>query len=416
MNAQPKLGLRVFLPFAAAYWLSYLLRTTNAVLAPELTRELGLSAADLGLLTSAYFIAFGAFQLPLGLLLDRYGARRVEATLLVFTAAGCGLFAVGRDLWTLVAARALIGLGVSACLMAALKYLFQCFPPLRHASLTGAVMVAGGLGALSSSLPLAWALPHLGWRGVFAGAVLVTLLVIGALLTVPELPPPARHERLGEQLRGLAGIFRRFVFWRIALLSGWVVGGNMALQGLWALPWLMTVNGYSRAVAADHLFILGCATLAGYLAVASFATRLARRGIPPILLFGAGCLLTLAATVLILLDAASTRLLWLLMGLGASTTNLGYSLVAAHFPPAVSGRVSTAVNLLVFIGAFAVQWGFGLLVDGFRADGWTAVSAYRGAFGVLLALQAASFLVFLAGGRKQEPLIHRRGAEAQREP
>ena len=91
------LWLRVFLPFAAGYYLSYLLRTVNAVIAPELTRELALSAADLGLLTSAYLLAFAAFQIPLGLLLDRHGPRRVEAGLLLVAAAGTLLFAFGRS-------------------------------------------------------------------------------------------------------------------------------------------------------------------------------------------------------------------------------------------------------------------------------------------------------------------------------
>ena len=140
---------RVFLPFAAGYYLSYLLRNVNAVIAPELTRDLGVSAADLGLLTSAYLLAFGLVQLPLGLLLDRYGPRRVEAALLLIAASGCALFALGADLGQLAMARALIGLGVSACLMASFKAFSLWFPAERQASLNAAVMAAGGLGALS---------------------------------------------------------------------------------------------------------------------------------------------------------------------------------------------------------------------------------------------------------------------------
>ena len=146
--------VRVFLPFAAGYYLSYLLRTVNAVIAPELTRELTLTAADLGLLTSAYLLAFAAFQIPLGLLLDRYGPRRVEAGLLLVAAAGTLLFAIGRSPFELTVARGLIGLGVSSCLMAAFKGFAQNFPAERQASLTGAIMASGGLGALTASLPL----------------------------------------------------------------------------------------------------------------------------------------------------------------------------------------------------------------------------------------------------------------------
>src|SRR5512137_784805 len=159
--------LRVFLPFASGYYLSYLLRNANAVIAPELVRELGVSSAGLGLLTSAYLLAFGAFQLPLGILLDRLGPRRVEAGLLLVAAAGSAFFALGGTLPELALARAAIGLGVSACLMASFKAFSVWFPPDRLPSLNAAVMMAGGLGALAATTPLSAAVPLLHWRGVF---------------------------------------------------------------------------------------------------------------------------------------------------------------------------------------------------------------------------------------------------------
>lgn len=396
--------LRILLPFAAGYYLSYLLRTVNAVLAPGLTRELNLSAADLGLLTSAYFLSFAAAQLPLGILLDRFGARRVEAGLLLFAAAGSALFALGESLVTLVAGRALIGLGVAACLMAALKCLFESFPVERHASVTGAIMTSGGLGALSASVPLEWLLPLIGWRGVFAASTVFTFVVIAAIWTVPERTAQRSTEPLREQLRSVASIFRQRVFWRFAAQMGVVTGGTMALQGLWAVPWLMEVNGYSRAQAADHLFFMGAAMLAGFLGVAFFSTPLARRGLKPIYLLGGGVALILLTSLAILLDIGSTRVLWLLLGLGASTSNLAYSLLSARFPPQLSGRVSTAMNLLAFVGAFSIQWGFGALVDVLSAADWGTDAAYRASLSMLLTLQTASFAWFLLAGRLPAPM------------
>ncbi|HNO63685.1 MAG TPA: MFS transporter, partial [Thauera aminoaromatica] len=121
--------VRVFVPFALGYYLSYLLRTVNAVISPRLTDELGLSAASLGLLTSAYFLAFGAAQIPVGIALDRFGPRRVEAALLLLAALGSALFAMADSLGALAGARAMVGLGVSACLMAALKGFTLWYPP-----------------------------------------------------------------------------------------------------------------------------------------------------------------------------------------------------------------------------------------------------------------------------------------------
>ena len=200
------LGLRLFLPFAAGYFLSYLLRNVNAVIAPELTRELDVSAADLGLLTSAYLLTFGAFQLPLGVLLDRYGPRRVEAVLLLIAAAGSAWFAVGTSLGELAAARALIGLGVCACLMAAFKAFAVWFPAERLPSLNSAVMVAGGLGALAATTPLAWAVPILGRQDLFLVlAALVVLAAIG-IYSTPEKPASAAGGTLAQQLRELGGV------------------------------------------------------------------------------------------------------------------------------------------------------------------------------------------------------------------
>ena len=184
------LGLRLFLPFAAGYFLSYLLRNVNAVIAPELTRELGLSAADLGLLTAAYLLTFSAFQLPLGILLDRYGPRRVEAVLLLIAAAGSAWFAMGTSLVELTLARAAIGLGVCACLMAAFKAFSVWFPIERLASLNAAVMVAGGLGALTATTPLAWAVPMLGRRGLFLVLAALAVLPRWASTRLLKDPPP----------------------------------------------------------------------------------------------------------------------------------------------------------------------------------------------------------------------------------
>jgi sugar phosphate permease len=178
--------LRIFPAYAAGYFLSYLLRNANAVMAPELTRELGLSSAQLGLLTSAYLLAFGAFQMPLGILLDRYGPRRVDAALLLVSAAGSALFGLGDGLPQLALARAAIGLGASASLMSAFKAFTLWFPVERQTSLNAAVMVMGSLGALSATTPLSMTAPLLGWRGVFLALGGLSLATAVAILATPE--------------------------------------------------------------------------------------------------------------------------------------------------------------------------------------------------------------------------------------
>lgn len=389
------LWLRIFLPFAAGYYFSYFLRNVNAVIAPELTRELGVSAADLGLLTSAYLLAFGAVQLPLGLALDRYGARRVESFLLLIAATGCALFAAGSTLTELALARALIGLGVSACLMASFKAFSQWFGLERQASLNAAIMAAGGLGALTASTPLSWAIPHFGWRAVFVALAVAGLLAAAGIFSTPEKPGSASPEPLRRQLAGLAELLASRAFWRYAPQSMLIIGGFLALQGLWAVPWLMNFSGLSRAAAAHHLLLMGSGMLVGFLGIAFGVAPLTRRGLSPLRLLQGGMGVGLLATLLIVLGVAPGEPLWFIFGLVFSVGNLAYALLQAHFSPALAGRVNTALNLMVFVGAFCIQWGFGAMVDVLQAAGHTTRAAYQTTFGGLLVLQVASWLWFL---------------------
>ena len=145
---------RVYFPFALGYSISYFYRNTNAIIESDLVDELGIGPADLGLLTGAYFFSFAIFQLPLGILLDRYGPRRTEAVLLLFATMGAWIFSKSDSLSGLILGRLLIGLGVSACLMAAFKAYVIWFPSGRLPMINGLQMAAGGLGALVATTPL----------------------------------------------------------------------------------------------------------------------------------------------------------------------------------------------------------------------------------------------------------------------
>jgi MFS family permease len=393
--------LRIFTPFAVGYFLSYLLRNVNAVIAPELTRELALSAADLGLLTSAYLLAFGAFQLPLGVLLDRYGPRKVEAGLLLVAASGCLAFGISGNLAGLAAGRAMIGLGVSACLMASFKAFSLWFPAERQASLNAAVMAAGGMGALAATTPVGWALPLLGWRGVFLAIAVLVVLVAGLIFSTPEKPTGIHHEKLRDQFAALGGILKSRIFWRFVPQTATVTGGFMALTGLWAVPWLMQVDGYTRDQAAFHLLLTSSAMLAGFLSIAAFVVRLKHLGIHPETILKVGLGVGIVTLLLVRLGIGPSHMLWFVLGLVFSVSNLAYALLAGYFPRELSGRVNTALNLGAFVGAFGIQWGIGALVDTLADKGIPTVDAYRWAFGTLVAMQAASYGWFVFGGRRE---------------
>ncbi|TLD46135.1 MAG: putative sulfoacetate transporter SauU [Accumulibacter sp.] len=397
------LWLRLFLPFAGAYFLSYLYRTANAVIGPALADELKLGAGDLGLLTSAYFLTFAAAQLPLGMLLDRYGARRVESALLLVAAAGAATFAVGQSIGELAVGRGLIGIGVSACLMAAFKAFSLSFPVDRQASLTGWIMTSGGLGALAATAPLEAALQLTGWREIFFVLAGLTLIVASWLFaSVPEEKGASPPEALATQWEGVKAVFASAHFWRFAPLGLCLTGGFMAVQSLWSISWLMQVSGYTRARAADHMAGMSVAMLLAYVLIGLLATALARRGIKPVRLLGAGLSLSLVTLALIVSGVGTqSYLLWLAYGSFSSFGTLAYSQAAAGFPLALSGRANTAFNLMVFIGAFGVQWGLGLLIDLLQGHGQSAATAHRNAFLVLFAAQSASLTWFWISGHRR---------------
>ena len=406
MTAHARAAMPAFAPvysaFAAAYLLSYLFRTVNAVISPELTQELGLASSSLGLLTSAYFLAFGLMQVPVGMLLDRYGPRRVEPILLAIAAAGALLFGLAETLPGLTIGRAIIGGGVSACLMAPLKGIAMWYPPERQASLSGWMMVAGALGALAATAPLEYALRFTDWRTIFFVLAAATMLVAGWIAwRVPDMPRPLHADDVRSQFRGVRSVFAHARFWWIAPLAGFGMGTFMAVQGLWAVPWMMEVEGASRATAASYLLAMSVVILAGYLFLGLFATALDRRGVHARHLFAIGFTVNAAALTLITAGLPGSAVWWSLYGLGAAANVLAFAVVNEGFPRELAGRTNTAVNLMMFLGSFATQWGVGVVVDTARSvSGADAAAGLRYAFALLLLLDLATLAWLFRGWKR----------------
>ena len=403
--------LRVFIPFALGYFLSYLYRTVNAVIAPDLVRDIGVDPASLGLLTSAYFLSFAAFQLPLGVLLDRYGPRRVEAALLLFAAAGAFTFARAETLTGLMLGRALIGLGVSACLMAAFKAFTLWLPAERLPLANGVQMISGGIGALAASTPVEFFLRFTDWRGIFL--ILAGLTVTAAIcifLFVPEQRDSCSRERLREQLQGIRQVFTSKTFWSIAPWAVAAQAAYLSIAGLWSGPWLRDIAGYDRMTAANALMGISVAMIAGYFAFGTLAERLARRGIKPMTVAAAGMTCFIVVQGMIVMQVVNMSLfLWLLFGFFGTACILPYAALSQSFPRHLSGRVNTGLNLLVFVAAFAAQWAIGLIIGLWpqTAPGSYSAIGYSSSFGLIVILQlAGAAWYFLAVARDRFPGSH----------
>jgi MFS family permease len=385
----------VFVPFVTGYFLSYLYRTITALISEGLARDLDLGPADLGLLASMYFLAFGLVQLPLGVWLDRLGPRRVQAVLLAIAAAGALMFALAGSFATLMLARCLIGLGVAGGLMAGLKAIVLWFPPDRIALANGWFVMVGALGAVTATQPAELLLAPLGWRGLFILlAALTALAALLVLVLVPERDGPAAS---GVAAVSISAIYCDRRFWRLAPLSATVIGSAWALQGLWAAPWLRDVEGLSRAATVNALLLMACALAAGAFVLGSTAHRLRRTGIgQPALLAFASALSVLAQFALVMRWTVPPLVPWLVIAALGAATVLSYAILADTFPKAVSGRANGALNLLHVAVAFAVQAGIGRIVELWPpTDGRPPLAAYQAAFSVNLALQAIALVWFV---------------------
>ncbi len=402
-----RLLARIFVPFAVGYFLSYLYRVVNAVIAPDLVRDLGLDASALGLLTSTYFLTFAVAQLPLGILLDRVGPRRTEAALLVFAATGAAVFALAESRTGLILGRALIGFGVSACLMAAFKAFVLWFPRDRLPFINGCQMAAGGLGALAATAPIEAALQLTDWRGVFLVLAATTLLVAVLLSrVVPEKPPSPQGETLRQQLHGIGLVFTSPLFLRIAPLCILSQASFLAIQGLWAGPWLRDVAGLSRPAVAEHLLLIATAMIAGFLGLGWLAARLGRGGLAPLTIPVCTMVAFMLAQTMLVAQISGTALpAWLAFGFFGTGGILPYAALSQRFPLRLAGRLNTGLNVLVFMLAFAGQWAIGAVIDQWppTADGGYAPAGYRAAFAVALMLQVVALLWYRVYRRSDVP-------------
>ncbi len=386
-----RLWAAVVAPFGLGYFMSYLLRAVNAVVVADLERDVGVTAEGLGLITAAYLFGFGAFQLPLGVLLDRFGPRRVQACLLMVSALGSFLFAAGGSADMLVGARLMIGLGFAGGLMASFKAVVLWAPPERVPLFNALVMVFGGFGVLAATEPAHMAVAAYGWRAVFAGLGCAVALAASAIFLLAPREKPDMLSRGGfrAQIAGIGQVYRNRTFWSLAPIIAGTCGAHIALQTLWAAPWLRDVGGLDPEQTASTLFLMAAAFIVGILLSGALGDWANRRGISLMAVVEAIVAVFLASLLAIVLGLwPPTTAFWAIFAMTGQMTILSYAYLSAYFGSVLAGRANTALNLLVFLGAFAIQYAIGGVLDRWTPeDGRYPEEAYRTAFGGLLALQ-----------------------------
>ena len=402
--SRQRIVLTVLVPFGLGYYLSYLYRTVNIVIAKPLATDLALSAADLGFLTSVYFIVFAAFQTPLGVFLDRHGPRRVQAALLIFAAAGGALFAVSENFLLLSLARGLIGLGVSGCLMAAIKANVLWFPKERLPLVNGLTATFGTLGALSGTVPVEILYGAYGWRTIFVILSVITIAVSILVFTlVPEKKIAEADQSSGQssyrsQLHDLGKIYSSPFFWRVGGIGFVHNSVFLSYQALWMGPWLRDVAGRSFSSVAETLLWFNIGMFIGVLFLGTVADRLQKYGIKPVAVMGCGIGISLVIQCLFALEqVAIATPLCFAFGFFGSAPLLVFSVFGQTFPTHLAGRANTAQNMLSFIGAFAVQWGIGAIINMWPelAGGLYDPAGHQAALMTVIGIEILAFAFFL---------------------
>lgn len=400
-----RMAVVVFLAFALAYFFSALVRAITATLSPTLTDEFSLSAQDLGLLAGGYFLGFSLTQLPLGRLLDKHGPKKVVLAFLSFAVLGCLAFSWADSFHGLLAARVLCGMGVSACLMAPLTGYRRWFDANTQLRANSWMLMTGSLGMLAATLPVQWLMPIWGWRTLFV--LLGVMIAIAMLLIALVVPRWHQATTTMSSIKAVSDddgsyreIWRSAYFWRMTPIGFFSYGGMVAIQTLWAGPWMTQVAGWTAGEAAQGLFLINLAMLTTFWLWGLITPGLARKGVPVERLIAWG--LPLSFVVI-------GALVWMGPAIGSAAAagvallcvtstfvSLAQPAVGMAFPSHLAGRALSAYNLVVFAGIFVVQWGIGLMVDAGRSMGLEKPAAYQVAlacFGICSCLSWVYFLL-----------------------
>lgn len=390
-------AVAVFLAFASAYFFSSLARAVTAILAPTLTLELSLTAGDLGLLSGGFFLGFAAMQLPLGQWLDRHGPRQVQLCLLSIALLASVAFALAQSFTGLLVARLFMGVGVSACLMAALTGYRRWLAVDLQLRANSWMLMAGALGLIASTLPVQWLMPIYGWRALFYGMALIVLLCMVLIRWwVPAWPAP-RVDRSQSTMgfTGYAQVWANPYFRRMAPMGMFNYGGLVAIQTLWAGPWMVKVCGMTAQQAAGGLFWINVCMMVTFMLWGSLNPWLARRGITANHLAHWGVPLSLVCLAWICwAGPLAPWWAWAVFLMLSSSVAHAQPAVAMAMPTELAGRALSAYNLMIFSGVFAVQSGVGLLIDAFKAAGWTEVLAYQSGMSVFWLVCLFCYLFF----------------------
>jgi MFS family permease len=389
-------AITIFLVFALGYYISNLLRSITATISPELVSEFNLSAGDLGLLGGGYFLGFASVQIPLGYLLDSKGPKKIVSYFLLIAILGMVSFALSKNFTILLLSRILIGVGVGACLMGPLTAYRIWFQDETQQRANSWMLMTGAIGMLSSSLPVQFFLPIIGWRAIFGVLALLTLLTIFLIIYFIPNWDQKENRKNSEDKGSLKEIWQNNFFKSLVPMGFFNYGGLFAIQTLWAGPWMIKVSGYTAEESANGLFIIYLSLLLSFLCWGYFVPKISKSVSDAIRLLKFGAPLNLLVlTYIIYLGPKAGAFHLAFFAASSVFLSLTQPAVGMAFSLSNAGKALTSFNLLLFIGAFALQWIIGIIIDSSVSLGFSEVIAFKAGMMFILITSFFSYLFFL---------------------
>jgi len=396
MTSKVNKSVIIFCVFAFAFFISTLLRAITATLTPVLTNEFDLSAGNLGLLAGGYFIGFSLMQIPAGLLLDKYGPKKVIPYLLLIALVGTISFAFAKNFTGLFISRIFIGVGVSACLMGPLTGYRVWFEEKYQQRANSWMLMVLSIGFLASTLPVQILLPLIGWRSIFfliGALILISIILLSVFIPSWEIKSPVESKNISE---GLLDVWKDKFFISLIPLAFFSYGGVQAIQTLWAGPWMLNVAGYSPLESATGLFWINITMLFAFLIWGYLLPKFSEYGLDSIKIIKYGLPLNyLILFLIILLGQKAGAAMFTLYILSSIVLTLTHPAIALSFPQHLAGKSLTSFNVFIHSGTFFVQWGIGLIIDYCKNIGFDTVLSYRISFFVFLVICILSYLFFI---------------------
>ena len=359
-----KKAVLIFFVFACGYFISALLRAITATLSPLLTSEFNLTAGDLGLLAGGYFLGFASMQIPLGYLLDKHGPKKIVSSFLLIAIIGATAFSLAESFAGLLVSRILIGVGVSACLMGPLTGYRIWFADEYQQRANAWMLMILSMGFVFSTLPVQILLPIIGWRWIFIGIAILILIII--LLTLLFIPP-WKNKINNDQKKNngsLSDVWKNNFFISTIPLGLFNYGGMIAIQTLWAGPWMVRISGYTPLESATGLFWINGTMLVSFFIFGYILPKITKLGFKTMKLMKIGLPISYLSLLIIIISGENAGTIhFTIYILTSIVLTLTQPAVALSFPTNLAGKSLTSFNLLIFVGTFIMQWGIGLVID-----------------------------------------------------